>query len=101
MIQTALNFDAPPRFNGADYVPSRDNARLTGQIARIFAAMKDGGWRTLREIALATEDPEASISARLRHLRKERFGGHEVNKRHRGEPANGLYEYQLIVRATP
>lgn len=96
MQQLAIDFESV-RFNGADYQPARDNARLTGQLARIFAAMQDGKFRTLREIALATEDPEASISAQLRHLRKPRFGSHTVEKRHRGEPANGLYEYSLVV----
>lgn len=96
----------PPsdRFNGDDYVPSRDNKRLTGQIKRVHDVMIDGVWRTLEEISNLTgrlhdglPDPPASISAQLRHLRKQRFGGFLVNKRHRGPPANGLYEYQLKV----
>lgn len=92
LIQQELRFDGPA------YIPSRDNARLTGQIQRVFNLMSDGDWRTLREIAQATGDPESSISAQLRHLRKERFGAHTVDKQHRGEPANGLYEYRLIVQ---
>lgn len=83
------------RFSGADYVPERDKRRLSGQIELIFNLVRDEKWRTLREIAQATGAPEASVSAQLRHLRKRCFGGHTVNKRHRGEPANGLYEYQL------
>lgn len=85
------------RFNGSDYVPSKDNVRLSGQIERVFKLMRDGKWRTLSEIQNATNDPQASISAQLRHLRKERFGNHEVNKRNRGERENGLFEYQLVV----
>lgn len=88
----------PKRFNGSDYVPALDRARLTGQIERIYHAIKDGKWRTLREIQELTGDPEASISAQLRHLRKERFGGHTLNKQRRGEPKNGLFEYQLIIK---
>lgn len=83
------------RFSGADYVPERDKKRLTGQINAIYELVKDGAWRTLREIAEATGAPEASVSAQLRHLRKDCFGRHVVNKRHRGEPSHGLYEYQL------
>ncbi len=60
--------------------------------------MRDHGWPTLTEIAGVTGDPAASISAQLRHLRKARFGGHTVNKRHRGPASAGLYEYQLLVR---
>lgn len=86
-----------PHFNGADYTPERDWGRLTTQIGRVYASMKDGRWRTLREIADATGDPEASISAQLRHLRKERFGAHTVNRKH---IKAGLYKYQLVCAAT-
>ena len=61
-------------FNGSDYVPERDDVRLGPQLARVYSVMKDGLPRTLRQIANATGDPEASISAQLRHLKKERFG---------------------------
>ena len=89
----------PPvaRFNGSDYSPAHDDIRLTGQIARVFHCMKDGKWRTLDEIAGETGDPHASVSAQLRHLRKERFGGHLVEKQPRGDRKRGLFEYRLIV----
>lgn len=83
------------RFDGDDYVPGRDDPRLRAQVFRIFVAMIGGDWRTLREIAQITGDPEASISAQLRHLRKPRFGRYVLTKRHRGDPAAGLYEYRL------
>jgi hypothetical protein len=86
------------RFDGADYSPKHDQVRLAKQTLRVFSAMKDGKWRTLGEIAALTGDPEASISARLRDLRKERFGGHTVNRRNRGERSHGLFEYQLEAR---
>lgn len=82
----------PLRFDGPSYVPARDQARLSGQILRIFELMKDGRWRTLKEISLATHDPESSVSAQLRHLRKQRFGGHMVEREHRGF---GLFQYRL------
>lgn len=85
------------KFDGDDYVPERDDPRLRGQILRVFSVMKDNKWRTLNEINALTGDPHASISAQLRHLRKEKFGAHTINKTHRGEPAVGLYEYQLLV----
>lgn len=84
-----------PHFNGPEYDPELDFARLTGQIKRVFDCMVDGEWRTLSEISIVTGDPEASISAQLRHLRKDRFGGHTVIKRRRGNPSFGLFEYQL------
>ena len=61
-------------FNGSDYDPAIDTDRLRGQIRDIYDLMKDGRWRTLEEISQLTKHPQASVSAQLRHLRKERFG---------------------------
>lgn len=83
------------RFNGSDYDHDRDAPRLTAQMLRVYVLMADGNWRSLREIAAATGDPESSISAQLRHLRKPRFGRHTVEKEYRGD---GLFVYRLIVR---
>lgn len=91
-----LNLFNNPNFQGADYVPEKDKVRLTGQIHRVFDCMKDGRWRTFYEIEAITKDPQASISAQLRNLRKDRFGRHTVNKR-RTTKNGGTYEYQLIV----
>ncbi len=84
------------QFNGSDYDKTLDQARLTGQIKRVYDLMIDGKWRTLREIESITNDPQASISAQLRHLRKKRFNSHIVNKQRRGEKTSGLFEYQLL-----
>lgn len=86
-------------FDGPCYDSRYDRDRLTGQIKRIFDLMKDGRWRTLKEIAAETEDPAPSVSAQLRHLRKERFGAHAVLKRRRGNPYHGVWEYRLVVNA--
>ena len=82
------------RFDGADYVASRDNQRLGKQLDRVVWAMQDEMWHTLGAVARMTGDPEASVSAQLRHLRKPRFGGHTVERRYM---SNGLYEYKLIL----
>jgi len=84
-------------FNGPAYSPKHDDARLTGQILRVFSFMKDAQYHTLDEIAVATGDPAASVSAQLRHLRKDRFGAHRIDKQPRGDRKNGLWEYRLIV----
>ena len=85
-----------PDYDGSNYVPEFDRTRLSGQMKSIFYVMKDGEWRTLNEIAMITGFGEASISAQLRNLRKERFGGYIVNKRRRGEKEKGIWEYSLI-----
>ena len=85
------------RFDGPVYEEKHDKVRLTGQILRIFESTKDANWNTLEEIQHLTGDPQASISAQLRNLRKDRFGGHIVEKRYRGDRSKGLWEYKLIV----
>ena len=87
-----------PDFNGSDYIPEMDKVRLTGQIERIFDCMKDSKFRTLSEIEAITKDGQASVSAQLRNLRKERFGLHTINKQRRHEA--GLFEYQLIINSS-
>lgn len=81
-------------FDGADYQPTRDDARLTVQFDRIFALMRDGVPRTLAQIEYATNAPAASASAQLRHMRKPRFGQHTVTREYVGK---GLYTYQLTL----
>lgn len=90
-LQTTLDFSGPA------YDPALDRKRLTGQLQRIYALMKDGRWRTLSEIHEATGAPPQSVSAPLRHLRKTRFGSHTVEKRRRGDPSDGLWEYRVEV----
>lgn len=85
------------RFNGPDYDHQRDSERLSKQHERVLAVMLDHKPHTLAEIAEATGDPQASVSAQLRHLRKPRFGGHKVIKQHLG---HGLYAYQLVMEVS-
>ena len=88
------------RFDGPEYSPARDQKRLTGQLLRVFNLMRDGKWRTLAEIAVATGDPEGSISAQLRHLRKARFGGHTVLRERKESTQfhSGTFQYRLVVK---
>jgi len=81
------------KFDGITFVPERDEIRLTGQLARVWDLMIDGRWRTLREIADSVNGTEASVSARLRDMRKQRFGSHEIEREH---IYTGLFKYRLI-----
>jgi len=83
-----------PHFDGDDYKPKRDLARLTGQIERVWKFMSDGKWHTLDAIAEGTGDPHASVSAQLRNLRKERFGSWTIERRH---VRAGLYEPNFLL----
>lgn len=55
--------------------------------------MSDGRWRSLARISGIARAPQASVSARLRDLRKPRFGGFTIDHRH---IEDGLYEYRLV-----
>ena len=81
-------------FDGETYDHPKDSPRLTTQYRKVFSLMLDGGWHTLRDMSAATGFPEASISARLRDMRKKRFGEHTVKHRRR-EHEKGTWEYQL------
>lgn len=86
-------------FAGAVYQPRYDDIRLTGQLARVRDALIDGRYRTLREIHEITGDGEASISAQIRHLRKQHHGGYVIDRRIRGDRVNGLFEYAITGQA--
>lgn len=78
--------------DGTTYDHARDGKRLHAQHHRVLAFMRDGAWHTLEAIHKATKDPEASVSARLRDLRKEKFGAFNVERRY---VARGLFEYRI------
>ena len=80
--------------DGETYDRPRDQVRLNAQQQRVFDVMKDGKWRTIIAIGYVTRDPQASISARLRDLRKPKFGGHIVERKY---IADGLWQYRMIV----
>lgn len=100
MTQLQINFDAavPNRlYDGSTIDHDKDHKRLRLQHAAVFNVMKDGHWRPLALIARLTGAPEASVSARLRDFRKERFGAHTV-QRERRDWDGGTWVYRLVVR---
>ncbi len=82
----------PSLFDGATYEPKRDGSRLGEQMQAVKALMSDCGWRTLAEIGSACGAPEASVSARLRDLRKPRWGGFDVQRRY---ISHGQWAYRV------
>ena len=98
-MQTETLFDNP-HFYGSDFEPELDTVRLTGALCRVFEFMKSGEWHTLKEIEEATGSPQASASAHLRHLTQSDCGSNTKVKRRRGDPKQGLFEYQIIVNGT-
>lgn len=65
-----------PMTHGPDYNHSIDGARIQKQHEIIRDYMLESNcFHTLQQISQATGFPEASVSAQLRHLRKEKYGG--------------------------
>lgn len=93
--ETTDQGEAFPTPGGATYVEEIDGQRLNRQQAAVYHLMKDGRFRTLREIADATGYPEASVSARLRDLRKRPLN-RDVQRRRRTEQG-GTWEYRVVV----
>lgn len=94
MIQTSKPIPSlqPSLFDGPTFEPAKDGERLSAQMERVRSAMLGGAWRSLEELAALTGAPQASVSARLRDLRKARFGALTVERRRRGP---GLFEYRI------
>ena len=82
------------RFGGMTFDPDRDADRLSKQLVGVLNLMTDGQPRTLRQISDATGYPEASISARLRDVRKE--WGEDAMQAER--VSDGLWTYRVLVR---
>ena len=95
MIQPDLLSWTPPAIlgdrAGETFDAKRDGKRLNAQAAHVYRLMQDGKWRTLAEIAAATDHPEASVSARLRDFRKV---GYVVDRQH---VERGLWRYRLAT----
>lgn len=85
---------AIPTRDGITFDHARDGRRLAAQHHRVLAVLRDGQYHSLAEIAAHTHDPEASVSARIRDLRKERFGSYGVERKNFG---GGCWKYRLLV----
>lgn len=84
-----------PRFDGATFDAARDGKRLGAQMEAILNLMKDGESWALRGLSAATGYPESSISARLRDLRKPRFGGYTITREY---VERGLWLYRMVLQ---
>lgn len=87
----------PPKHDGPGLTEG-DQRRLNTLLSRVHGLMCDGEWRTLREIADACGGSEASVSARLRDLRRDKwqaiYGACVVDKE---RVTDGVWRYRLGV----
>ena len=81
-------------FDGPALERPLDDERLGSQLGRVFRALDEdrGRWWRLAALAERVGGSEAGVSARLRDLRKPRFGAHVIERR---RVTGGLYEYRL------
>jgi hypothetical protein len=85
-------------FKGTDYVPERDEKRLTGQLGRVYGVMSDERWRSPEGIKAAIftkyrrSDRLDSVMRMMRHLKRD-VPGCDVEKRH---VEGGIFEYRLV-----
>ena len=103
-VQMALPGLTPPPpapdFDGGTYEQEVDKKRMTAQLSLVRELMSDGRWWSIAQLADAIwksgymATPQG-ISARIRDLRKARYGGREVDRR-RKTPASGDYLYRLV-----
>ena len=81
-------------FDGSTYEAEEDYQRLKSCLDKVRHIMSNpkGQWWTLFELSKLTGSSEAGVSARIRDLRKEKNGGHNIeSSRGRG----GLWRYRM------
>lgn len=57
--------------------------------------ISDGQWHTLDALVESCGGTHASIYARLRDLRKKKFGEHKISSRRKGSKWKGVWQYRL------
>lgn len=86
-------FQTRPTFDGTTFQVERDGDRLSALLARVRDFLSDGEWHTLGEIHAACGGTEASCSARLRDLRKAKFGGYVIERQY---IRAGVFRYRWV-----
>lgn len=81
-------------FDGETYEPDRDGERLLKQFQQVRRIMLDGQWHYNAELAAAAKGSESGVAARVRDLRKKKFGGYVVQRQY---VSKGLWKYRLIL----
>ncbi len=85
-------------FDGRTASPA-DDPRLKTQLAKVRECLRRhlGEWMTIRQIGTETGlRHSASISARIRDLRKKKFGSFNIEERRAvNAETTGLFEYRM------
>lgn len=89
----AISQNAQEPFDGVTY-QDKDFTRLSGQLLRVFEVMKDGRWYGASQLCELANVSPLSITARIRDLRKRKFGSHTIERK---LIIGGYHEYRLVV----
>tara|TARA_B100001750_G_scaffold122415_1_gene97133 strand:+ start:701 stop:997 length:297 start_codon:yes stop_codon:yes gene_type:complete len=85
-------------FDGVTFDKQLDGQRLGTQLEQVRDVMSDGRWRSLEEISRRVGCQTQSVSARLRDLRKPKFGSYVVKRKRVGGSGLHLYKLEIPVR---
>jgi len=83
-------------FDGKTFNEARDGERLGKQLETVKKTMLDGQWHTLQELSEIARASVAAVSARVRDLRKAKFGGYNVERLY---VRKGLWMYRIAPSA--
>lgn len=83
----------PSLFDGETYDPALDEDRLATALGRVYQVLSDGTWYTIAQVAHLAQCSEAGASARMRDLRKWRFGHHIIERQ---RVSGGLWRYRMV-----
>lgn len=85
-------------FDGSTYRRELDAQRLTTSLERVkwLLLHHHRRWWTLLELSQLTGSSEAGVSARIRDLRKAKFGAFNTQARRRAG-TEGQWEYRLVI----
>jgi hypothetical protein len=92
-------------FGGRTYDPEKDYQRLASQLRQVRTIMLDGRKHYLTELAKVIASASGigtGLSARVRDLRKPKFGGFEIESgRDPGKPGRWWYRMKLDDSGKP
>jgi hypothetical protein len=98
-VQQESLFTRAPRFESGVDLSASDHIRLGAQIKRVLDVLSDGRWYTVPELQdeifgrFQIRDPEPSLSAQIRNLKKQKHGGHDIRRIRLGN----VYKFRLVA----
>jgi hypothetical protein len=88
-------FAMEEELGGQETGDGADASRLSRQLDIVATCLGDGSWWTLPSLAERAAASTQSVSARVRDLRKERWGSHTIERR-KVVGSVGVYEYRMV-----